>query len=244
MKILGILLGTALGACAGASGANALTYVYDLNGTLTGTNAAPLLNSDGGSFATSGGASGYKFDANQGLNVAGALVNPAGDYSIETRFYFNALDGWRKIIDFSDLVSDNGLYNLSTAVQVYPVPQSGTGVFTAGKFADLLLTRVGATGLVNVFVDGVLELSFLDANGYTDDTTSNILRFFEDDHATGQSEASSGFVDFIKISDSIVAPTATPLPAALPLFASGLGVMGWYARRRKRKADELGGMEV
>lgn len=27
---------------------------------------------------------------------------------------------------------------------------------------------------------------------------------------------------------------AVPLPAALPLFASGLGVMAWIARRRKR----------
>ena len=29
---------------------------------------------------------------------------------------------------------------------------------------------------------------------------------------------------------------AIPLPAALPLFASGLGVMAWMARRKKRKA--------
>ena len=28
----------------------------------------------------------------------------------------------------------------------------------------------------------------------------------------------------------------TPLPAALPLFAAGLGVMGWLAQRKKRKA--------
>ena len=28
---------------------------------------------------------------------------------------------------------------------------------------------------------------------------------------------------------------ATPIPAALPLFATGLGVLGWAARRRKRK---------
>ena len=30
--------------------------------------------------------------------------------------------------------------------------------------------------------------------------------------------------------------SATPLPAALPMFATGLGVMGWLAKRRKRKA--------
>jgi hypothetical protein len=34
---------------------------------------------------------------------------------------------------------------------------------------------------------------------------------------------------------------ATPLPAALPLFASGVGVMGWLARRRKRRAAMVSG---
>ena len=33
--------------------------------------------------------------------------------------------------------------------------------------------------------------------------------------------------------------TTTPLPAALPLFATGLGVMGWLARRKKQKAAAL-----
>jgi hypothetical protein len=32
------------------------------------------------------------------------------------------------------------------------------------------------------------------------------------------------------------APSATPLPAALPLFASGLGVIGLLARRRRKKS--------
>jgi hypothetical protein len=34
---------------------------------------------------------------------------------------------------------------------------------------------------------------------------------------------------------AITTSTETPLPAAMPLFATGLGVMGWLSRRRKRK---------
>lgn len=33
--------------------------------------------------------------------------------------------------------------------------------------------------------------------------------------------------------------TTTPLPAALPLFASGVGLMGWMARRRRRKLQTV-----
>jgi hypothetical protein len=33
--------------------------------------------------------------------------------------------------------------------------------------------------------------------------------------------------------------SATPLPAALPLFASGMGLMGWVGWRRKRKAQAV-----
>jgi hypothetical protein len=32
---------------------------------------------------------------------------------------------------------------------------------------------------------------------------------------------------------------ATPLPAALPLFASGLGLVGFFAKRRKRRAAAI-----
>lgn len=42
--------------------------------------------------------------------------------------------------------------------------------------------------------------------------------------------------NFLAIDNASLATTsATPLPAALPLFAGGLGLMGWLARRRKHK---------
>jgi hypothetical protein len=50
----------------------------------------------------------------------------------------------------------------------------------------------------------------------------------------------AGTLTFTHISqltfEAIVPTSQTPLPAALPLFASGLGVLGLLARRRKRKA--------
>jgi hypothetical protein len=35
---------------------------------------------------------------------------------------------------------------------------------------------------------------------------------------------------------SLNTPSATPLPATLPLFAGGLGFVGYFAKRRKQKA--------
>jgi hypothetical protein len=39
--------------------------------------------------------------------------------------------------------------------------------------------------------------------------------------------------------DHLIAPdvaSATPLPATLPLFASGVGLLGYFGSRRKKKA--------
>jgi hypothetical protein len=58
---------------------------------------------------------------------------------------------------------------------------------------------------------------------------------FETNDATGTGvytrSLQSGLVEF--------AQTATPLPAALPLFATGLGALGLLGWRRKRKAAAL-----
>jgi hypothetical protein len=45
------------------------------------------------------------------------------------------------------------------------------------------------------------------------------------------------FTDFLHFSGTIENITPTPLPAALPLFATGLGALGLLGWRRKRKAQ-------
>jgi hypothetical protein len=58
--------------------------------------------------------------------------------------------------------------------------------------------------------------------------------------SNGSCSFSGGFdcdTDYFKVDNVVVAgtPNATPLPAALPLFASGLGVLGVLGWRRKKK---------
>ena len=42
-----------------------------------------------------------------------------------------------------------------------------------------------------------------------------------------------------EFADLMDSPAPTPLPAALPLFATGLGAMGLFGWRRKRKSSAL-----
>jgi hypothetical protein len=57
-----------------------------------------------------------------------------------------------------------------------------------------------------------------------------------DDSVETDSGASGAFV--LELGDWSYPATATPLPAALPLFATGLGALGLFGGRRKRKASD------
>jgi hypothetical protein len=221
------LLGmTALAALAVASPANAtLLHNYDLNGTLADSLGGPSLTSNGGVL----GATGYTFGANQGLTLGGLNLVSSGDYSIEVGFSFDDLGGWRKIVDFSNLASDAGLYTLGNTLNFFPVA-GGPGVFQSGQLVNLMLART-TLGVVTASINGTQQFTFTDASNIA---LSNTLNFFIDDFATGQGEASSGFVDYIRVSDSSTV-SAVPLPAALPLLAASLAGLGFVSRRRKAK---------
>jgi hypothetical protein len=210
---MAVVLATGLASVASAA---SLAHDYELNGSLADSLSGPSLVSDGGTI----GANVYTFGADQGLNLSNALTN-AGDYSIETRFEFDTLSGFRKIIDFKNLASDNGLYDLSTALNYFNFTTGPNGAFSAGQFADLVLTRDSATNQVTGYVNGVEQITFTDS---TSDAVfsgpNNIMHFFEDDNVTGSRESSAGSVDFIKIYDGAlsaqdVAGLSVPLPKSV-----------------------------
>jgi hypothetical protein len=221
-----------------ASGAT-LTDNYVLSSSLNDTLGGPSLVADGGTQS----ATGYSFAANQGLNLSSALSN-SGDYSILMDFSFSNLAGFRKILDFQNRASDNGLYNLGTALDFFPV-SSGGGVFSPDVLARVVLTRDSGTNTVTGYVNGSQQISFNDSGSIAVfGGPNNIIRFFEDDFATGQSEASAGRATEIQIYNGALTsadvrllggpgeiPTSgVPEPAALTLVGFGLLSLGFVRR--------------
>jgi hypothetical protein len=107
-------------------------------------------------------------------------------------------------------------------------------------FGNLLLTGLIGTqaGLNGTSVSGLLALSETALGGGT--TAYSIADLDNIDMVASGAFEEGAVNDFatnnLELPTVTVTPSLTPLPAALPLFASGLGALGLLARRRKRKA--------
>ena len=207
------------------------------------------------------GPTGYSFGPNTGLSLDNVVSQT---YSIYISFYFDSFNAslttWQRILDFQNRLSDSGLYGLNGSLQLFssvylpglppviggndPHGSSAGQLFSAGVIANLLVTR-DATGLFSAYVNGGLAFSVMDPTGSTTFSgLNNRIWFFVDDFQSlfyypDSPDAGSGFINSIRVStpegESLITPVVTPLPAALPLFATGLGALGLLGWRRKQK---------
>jgi hypothetical protein len=162
------------------------------------------------------------------------------DFSIETQFQFDTVTGYRKIADFLNRGSDTGFYNQGGFLNFYNVAQGPTVTIAPGQFVSVVLTRA-ASGATTGYVNGVAQFTFTNA-GLTAVTSD--IHFFRDDFATGQGEASSGFVDYIRVYDTALTGSevaaltppgvgGVPEPAAWAFMIGGFGLVGAASRRRR-----------
>ena len=165
--------------------------------TLNDDLGGPALTALGGSL----GDGGYRFGPNQGLTLTNG-VQP-GVYTIDVTFSFDQLGSWRKIIDFKNLGSDNGLYTYNTALQFVVTPgvhfETSPPIFVVDTMTRVTLTRDDA-GVVNGYVNGAPEISFVDFDGGAAFSTP-VANFFVDDPLTGGGESSGGLVRELRIYD-------------------------------------------
>ena len=88
-----------------------------------------------------------------------------------------------------------------------------------------------SNSFLDVFVDGVGD-TITGTLPYTEETFSFLGTGSDTLSISALNTPSFYYVDNFNISSSV---TATPLPAALPLFAGGLGMIGWIGSKKRRK---------
>lgn len=230
MKKMRILQVAAMLAMSGAAGA--ADHMYNLNGSLSDALGGPSLVAHGGVL----GASDYSFGPDQGLTLPVML---GGVYTIDMRMTFDSHNGWQKIVDFSGLASDIGMYTQNSQWDFYnvggytPAPPNGVA-------ARLTLTRDGGNNL-SIYVNGGLIGAFNDPGGLSN-FGGNPANFFIDDFATGQREAGTGSVDYIYTYDRALTADEVargippvPEPAGGAMLAAGLGILALARRARGKR---------
>jgi len=187
----------------------------------------------------------YNFGKQQGLSLdATGLISD--NYTIAALFSFDDISSFRKILDFKNLTSDEGLYTLGGTLNFYNEAIGGPTV-GPGTFFEAVLTRDSSTALMTAYFDGTPVFSFTDSSSLGDISAANLLNIFQDDATSGGNESSSGSVAGIRIFDNVLTDaevaaldlrTTSAVPGPLPLFGAA-AAFGWSRRLRKRIATPL-----
>lgn len=229
----------AAGFALAAAQANALTltHAWELNGSTADTMAGPamFLSQPGGLTAT-----GYDYNLGEHASVSGTGIGPT--YTLEMEFTFDALGGFQKFLDFKDFANNNGLYTFGTQVHFAGSPAAPAfgGSTTPGAPLHLVVSRNAGDASVNIYVNGLLALNFIDAGSLAVfDSPGGVISLMRNDSPPAETQA--GFLDYVRTySEAATASDAAvlagiadvPIPGALPLLAGALGGLAFLRRRK------------
>jgi hypothetical protein len=212
-RLLGVLAAALifLGASEGASAAT-LKANYQLQGNLISEVAGAPNLSDLGTgnrfaFETVDGAARQvlTFPKGNGLSLGTTGLVDARNHSVVMLFRLAEVSRYRRLIDFSNGASDNGLYNLFGRAVLYMkgnVAES-PGIVFDDSYVQVALTSAAAAGSLQqteIYVNGVPVASAKASEGFS--LESGMLRFFKDNvDGPGTGEESAGAVACILVYD-------------------------------------------
>jgi hypothetical protein len=198
-------------------------HEYFFDNTLNGTAGGPALTQHLACGATNGSFGLETIVTNAGpciIDTAFCFTDGGGlryanpnyittQYTINLFFKFNTIGGWSRVIDFSNSTADAGIYWLNNCLNFYNNGNVGTCPFFAPNLYYLLtFVRDGATGIISVYVNGVLFGTYNDSatNIYRCATNTTPIIFFRDDNVV-TCEAQPGCVKYVSVtSAALTAP--------------------------------------
>src|SRR5262249_5125321 len=89
-------------------------------------------------------------------------VIPTNIYTIVLLFRFDAVTGWRRVLDLKNPPSDLGLYALNGALDFYNVSPAGPATFAPSNYVQAVITRDTSSNVV-VYLNGIQQFSFVDS---------------------------------------------------------------------------------
>lgn len=202
----------------------------------------------------------YRFAANTtnpsdqgGFTLSRAGLVASNTYSVETLFRFDAVNGYRRILDTLSRQSDSGFYVINSQLQDFPQSASALNGFTANTYHDVILTVSGAaSNNVSAYLDGTPYFTVTSSDLNVD--SSNLFSFFLDNVAGGgQGEYSNGDIALLRlyntaltsgqataISANPFASLASPVPepgSVALLIGMAITGTGLLARRKRAAAN-------
>mmetsp|Transcript_1791 Transcript_1791/g.3945 ORF Transcript_1791/g.3945 Transcript_1791/m.3945 type:complete len:509 (-) Transcript_1791:98-1624(-) len=182
-----------------------LLYTFDTDLSDSSGNNGPSLTAskgsviDGNFFVPDGGVS--QSNGGISLDLSSLPVGLSSTYSIEMRV---AIDGstlsyYRKLMDFKNRASDNGLYSYYGNLKFYPFAPTVSGAFTEDQYTVITVARDDVTKTVDIFANG----GGLEMGTDTNDDTAfvSFMHFLADDNSTAWTESATAKIDYIKIYD-------------------------------------------
>ena len=167
------------------------------------------------------------------IGVPGTYIPSSNSGFVEQGFQYSINMSVIDISASSPWASDGPAYSGNYAALNNYGGAAVIGKFGGGTFSfDSTEIKAWGGGIDNITITGYLQGNVVGIDSLNG--VGSAWTLLSPDFASVDQVNISG--GLFLLDNTAVNTSATPLPAALPLFATGLGAMGFLARRRKRKS--------